>query len=89
MIIRRLNLFPIIFEFRKYGIRWSRIGYCCGLSFYKPKRLLILHFALRDKYYYRCPQCGKLHCITMSWHTETYYDKDIREQNRLLGDKVG
>ena len=85
MIIRkRINLFPIIFRFKKYGLNWHRIGYCCGLTFYEVKFILLLNFLFKDVVYYRCPQCGKKHGIKLSYHTETYYDKEIREENKLL-----
>ena len=82
----RENFFPIRFSMKKYGIEWSRIGTCCELDYFIPRFLLLLHFAFRDKYYWRCDQCGKIHCIEFVSHTVPYYDKEIREQNKILDD---
>ena len=84
IIRRRLNLFPLIFEFKQYKIRWHRIGYCCGLTFYEPRFLLLLKFIFKDKIYFRCPQCGKVHSVKLSYHLETHFDKKMREENRML-----
>lgn len=84
MISRRLNLFPIIFSFKKYGLTWQRIGYCCGLTFYEVKFLLMLRFAFKDTIYYRCPQCGKLHCLKMNYHSNKIFDERCKKENGLL-----
>lgn len=83
---RRLNLFPIIFEFKQWGIRWHRIGYCCGNTVYEARALLLLKFIFRDRMYWRCPQCGKVHSVKLSYHLETHFDKKIRDENKLLED---
>lgn len=83
-IKKRLNLFPLIFEFKQYRIKWHRVGYCCGLTFYEAKFILLLKFIFRDKLYFRCPQCGKVHCVKLSYHLETYFNKEIREENKRL-----
>ena len=81
---KRVNLFPIIFSYKKFGLTWQRIGYCCGLTFYELKFLLLIQFAFKDKIYYRCPQCGRLHCIKMDYHASKVNDERCREENKLL-----
>lgn len=80
----RLNLFPILFEYKKYGLRFRRIGHCCNNDYYTLRGFLLLYFILFDIYYWRCPKCGRLHAIKMSWHTEEYSDKRIMDENSLL-----
>lgn len=80
----RESYFPIRFSIRRFGIAWDRIGTCCEMDYFVPRVLLILHFAFRKKYYWRCDQCGKIHCIEFVFHTVPYYDKEIRENNRIL-----
>ena len=85
MINRKRNeFFPIRFRIKKYGIVWCRIGSCCDMDYYIPKFLMVLMFAFKDKYYWKCDQCGKTHCIELMYHTVPYYDKEIRENNRML-----
>lgn len=82
--VKRVNLFPIIFHYRKFGLTWQRVGYCCGLTFYELKFILMIRFAFNDTIYYRCPQCGKLHGIKMYYQASKIVDDKIRENNRLL-----
>lgn len=81
---KRLNLFPIIFEYKICGLSFRRLGHCCNMDHYALKKLILLHFMFRDIYYWKCPQCGKVHGLKMSWHTETYFDKQMREDNQRL-----
>lgn len=82
--IKRVNLFPLIFSFKRFGVTWQRIGYCCGLTFYELKFILMLRFAFKDTLYYRCPQCGRLHGLRMDYHASKVYDERCKEENRLL-----
>lgn len=82
--VERGNLFPIIFSYKKYGLTFQRIGYCCGLTHYELKFLLMLKFAFKDTIYWRCPQCGRLHSLKMSYHASHSYDDKCKEENRLL-----
>ena len=84
--VEKLNLFPIIFEYRKYGLTFRRLGHCCNHDFYTLKRWLLIQFIFKDVVYWRCPYCGKIHGLKLSWHTETYFDKDIRDINKKLED---
>lgn len=81
---KRLQLFPIIFQFKKYGLRWYRIGHCCNMDHYSWRFWLLLKFSFREKLYWRCPQCGKKHMIHLSYHIEETWDKELREENGLL-----
>lgn len=83
---KRVKLFPIIFKYRKYGLEFRLVGNCCNLDYYVMKWWLLAYFAFFDKYYWRCSQCGKLHCIEMQYHFTPYYDVDLREENKRLGD---
>ena len=67
---KRLNLFPIIFQFKQYGLKWYRLGHCCNRDHYSWKPLLLIKFAFKDYVYWRCPQCGKRHKIKLSYHVE-------------------
>jgi len=82
--VKRLNLFPIIFEYRKYGLTFRRLGHCCNMDHYTLKRWLLLQFLFSDVVYWKCPQCGKVHGLKLSWHTESYFDKDLRANNKRL-----
>jgi len=82
--IRRENLFPIIFSFKKFGLTWQRMGYCCGLTFYELKFILMLRFAFKDTIHFRCPQCGRLHGLKMHYHSAKVYDGKCKEQNGML-----
>ena len=82
--IKRVNLFPIIFSFKKFGLTWQKIGYCCGLTFYELKFLLMLRFAFKDTISFRCPQCGKKYKIKMNYHSHKVIDKKTMEENKLL-----
>lgn len=79
--------FPIRFQIKKYGIVWQRIGLCCGLTHYLPKKWLLIRFAISDSYFWRCPQCGRIHGLKLMQHTIPFHTKEMREQNNLLGDK--
>ena len=79
-----MSLFPIIFEIRFLGIPYKRIGHCCGLDYYMAKLWLLIRFAFQEKIYWRCSQCGKIHCIKLSYHTEDVWSKEMREENRKL-----
>jgi len=81
---KRINLFPIIFQFKQYGLTWYRLGHCCNMDHYSWKTLLLLQFAFFDEVYWTCPQCGKQHKIKLSYHVEESWDKDLRERNKLL-----
>lgn len=81
---RREKPFPIRFTIKKYGFLWYRIGSCCDLDYYIPKFWLILMFVFKDKYYWKCNQCGKIHCSELIYHLAPYYDKVIRENNKML-----
>lgn len=81
------NHFPINFTFRKYGILWRRVGYCCGMSHFKPQALLILQFAFTDIYTWRCPQCGRIHGLEFIYHAVPYHSKEMRQYNKMLEDK--
>ena len=81
---RREEPFPIPFKIRKFGIEWYRIGTCCDIDYYIPKILMVLFFVFKNRYYWHCDQCGKTHCIELVYHTVPYYDKKIRENNRML-----
>ena len=81
---KRLNLFPVVFELKKFGLTWKRIGNCCNLDYFVLKQILLFKFAFTDKVYWRCQQCGKLHCIELQYHFTPYYDSRIREENRSL-----
>ena len=83
-IKRRLNLFPIIFELKTMGLTWKRIGHCCNLDFYMLKQIILFRFLFRDKIYFRCPQCGKLHSVKGYVRTFEVWDKELREENKLL-----
>ena len=77
------SVFPLVFEFRKYGMTYHNVGYCCGMNHYMLKFILFLKFALNDKIYWRCPQCGKLHCTVLSWHTVPKFTE--RESGKKIG----
>ena len=72
----------IIFKKRKHGIVYHRIGYCCGKDKYFPQFLLFLIFAFRKQYYWRCPKCGRLHCMELSWHTVSVHDNHVKQANK-------
>lgn len=78
------SLFPIAFTFRKWGILWRRIGYCCGLAHYEPQVLLLIRFCFTDTYYWRCPQCGKLHGLRFYYHAVLVNDKKTKKNNQEL-----
>ena len=82
--VKRLNLFPIIFSYKKWGLTWQRIGYCCGVTYYELKFILLIRFAFKNKIYWRCPQCGRLHCLELSYHASQGYDERCREENKEL-----
>ena len=72
----------IIFKKRKHGIVYHRIGYCCGKDKYFPQFLLFLIFAFKKQYYWRCPICGRLHCMELSWHTVSVHDNHVKQVNK-------
>lgn len=84
--VGKLNLFPIIFEYKKYGLTFRRLGHCCNMDHYTLRVWLLLNFIFRNTYYWKCPQCGKVHGLRLSWHTENYSDKRLREDNKMLED---
>ena len=86
IVKRRLSLFPIIFQFKRFGLTFQRVGNCCSMDHYKLEQLLFLHFCFRDKYYWRCRKCGKLHCVELSYHLVPYSDTKMREENKRLED---
>lgn len=77
----------IIFDKRKYGIQYHRIGSCCGQEKYYPRFLLFLRFAFKNKLYWTCPYCGKLHCITLCWHTVSVHNDYVKHVNKKLDKK--
>lgn len=83
---KRLKLFPLIFTLKKYGLQFRLVGNCCNLDHYALKCWLLVWFAFKDKYYWRCHQCGKLHCIELQYHFTPYYDSELREENKRLED---
>ena len=54
------------------------------MDHYCLKFWLLLRFAFKDTIYWRCPQCNKKHMIHLSYHIEETWDKELREENRLL-----
>ena len=83
-IRRRLKLFPIIFELKTMGLTWKRIGHCCNLDFYMLKQIILVRLMFKDRFYFRCPQCGRLHSVKGYVRTFEEYGKDVREENNLL-----
>jgi hypothetical protein len=81
--------FPLVFEFRKYGVTYHRVGYCCGMHHYMLKWLLLIKFGFKNIVSWRCPQCGKLHYVQLSWHIVPFYTKELREENKRLDDFRG
>lgn len=66
--IRRLNLFPIIFSFRKYGVLWQRLGYCCGNQYYSMKWWILIRFAFNNEIIWTCPVCHKRHRLRLVYN---------------------
>ena len=79
--IRRLNLFPIIFSFRRFGVLWQRLGYCCGNQYYEMKWLLLLRFAFSEEIVWTCPQCNKRHRIRLIYNA---VEIDNKNENKNL-----
>lgn len=84
---KRTTLFPILFNIRHYGLTYRLIGNCCELNHYCLRFILLVNFIFKEQYTWRCPQCGKLHSVTLQWHTAPYFDDRIRELNKLLDEE--
>ena len=81
IVEKRLNLFPIIFNFRRYGVLWQRLGYCCGRQFYDPRFWLLLKFAFRGEVVWTCPFCHKRHRLRLCYNA---VEIDNKHENKQL-----
>lgn len=81
LILKRVNLFPIIFSFKRYGLTWQRLGYCCGQQYYDPRIWILLRYALFGELVWTCPVCHKRHKMKLVYNA---VEVDNKEENKGL-----
>ena len=78
------SLLPVVSSFRKFGILWRKVGYCCGMVHDEAQIWLMIKFTFKRTVYWRCPQCGRLHAMRFYYHAVLVHDDKTRRNNKGL-----